>query len=354
MNWFEDEEQKEEQTEDKSTEESSEDSSESGEDGDSKESNDKDKVSQLMQDGGSAIESIFNSGLIYYERLPMLEVVYDRLIRMMSTSLRNFTSDNVEVSLDTITSTRFGDYIDQIPMPALVGVFKAEEWGNSGLITIESSLIYAIIDVLLGGRRGTAAMRVEGRPYTTIERSLVERLITVILNDMCQAFNPISTVVFNFERLESNPSFATIARPTNASVLTKLKVDMDERGGMIEILLPYATLEPVRDDLLQSFMGEKFGNDSVWETHLAKEVWITDMQMRAILDRLSFSLKEVLSWEVGSKIDLHAKPDSSIELVCGEKKLFAGQMGQKDGNIAVQITDNFIKQQEKEDAQPNN
>src|SRR3954453_1660621 len=115
---------------------------------------------------GSGIAAIVNSALVSYERLPMLEVVFDRLVRMMSTSLRNFTSDNVEVSLDNITSIRFGDYLNSIPLPAMLSVFKAEEWDNYGLLTIDSALIYSIVDVLLGGRRGTAAMRIEGRPYT--------------------------------------------------------------------------------------------------------------------------------------------------------------------------------------------
>ena len=99
----------------------------------------------------------------------MLEIVFDRLVRLMTTSLRNFTSDNVEVSLDRITSVRFGDYLNSIPLPAILSVFKAEEWDNFGLLTVNSSLIYSIIDVLLGGRRGQTAVRVEGRPYTTIE-----------------------------------------------------------------------------------------------------------------------------------------------------------------------------------------
>ena len=73
---------------------------------------------------GSGIAAIVNSALVSYERLPMLEVVFDRLVRMMSTSLRNFTSDNVEVSLDNITSIRFGDYLNSIPLPAMLSVFR--------------------------------------------------------------------------------------------------------------------------------------------------------------------------------------------------------------------------------------
>ena len=196
-----------------------------------------------------------------YERLPMLEIVFDRLVRLMTTSLRNFTSDNVEVSLDNITSIRFGDYLNSIPLPAMLAVCHAEELGNYGLFTVDSNLIYSIVDVLLGGRRGTAAMRIEGRPYTTIERTLVQRMIEVILGDMRQAFEPLTPVTFTLDRLETNPRFAAISRPANAAILVKLRIDMEDRGGRIELMLPYATLEPIRKLLLQQFMGEKFGRD---------------------------------------------------------------------------------------------
>src|SRR5580698_10243399 len=48
----------------------------------------------------TCMQKIISSGLVSYERLPMLEIVFDRLVRIMSTSLRNFTSDNVEVGID--------------------------------------------------------------------------------------------------------------------------------------------------------------------------------------------------------------------------------------------------------------
>ena len=211
----------------------------------------------------SGVRAIINSALVSYERLPMLEIVFDRLVRLMTTSLRNFTSDNVEVSLDNITSIRFGDYLNSIPLPAILAVFRAEQLDNYGLFTVDSNLIYSIVDVLLGGRRGSAAMRIEGRPYTTIERTLVQRMIEVIMNDMVQAFEPLAPVNFALDRLETNPRFAAIARPANAAILVKLRIDMEDRGGRTELLLPYATLEPIRKLLLQQFMGEKFGRDSI-------------------------------------------------------------------------------------------
>ena len=289
------------------------------------------------EDEISGIQAIVDSAMVSYERLPMLEIVFDRLLRMMSTSLRNLTSDNVEVSLDSITSIRFGDYLETIPMPAMISVFKAEEWDNYGLMITDSALIYSIVDVLLGGRRGTAAMRIEGRPYTTIERNLVERMVTVILSDLSAAFDPISPVTFRFDRLETNPRFATIARPANAAVLARLRIDMEDRGGRVELLLPYATLEPVRELLLQMFMGEKFGRDSIWETHLANELWSTDVELDAVLDQIVLSLNDVMNWRPGSQILLNAVPSSPINLRCGEIPLFMGGMGQKNGNMAIKI-----------------
>ena len=288
-----------------------------------------------LEDEISGIQAIVDSAMVSYERLPMLEIVFDRLLRMMSTSLRNLTSDNVEVSLDSITSIRFGDYLETIPMPAMISVFKAEEWDNYGLMITDSALIYSIVDVLLGGRRGTAAMRIEGRPYTTIERNLVERMVTVILSDLSAAFDPISPVTFRFDRLETNPRFATIARPANAAVLARLRIDMEDRGGRVELLLPYATLEPVRELLLQMFMGEKFGRDSIWETHLANELWSTDVELDAVLDQIVLSLNDVMNWRPGSQILLNAVPSSPINLRCGEIPLFVGGMGQKNGTMAI-------------------
>ena len=284
----------------------------------------------------SGIRAIINSALVSYERLPMLEIVFDRLVRLMTTSLRNFTSDNVEVSLDNISSIRFGDYLNSIPLPAILAVFRAEELDNYGLLTVDSNLIYSIVDVLLGGRRGTAALRIEGRPYTTIERVLVQRMVEVVLNDARQAFEPLTPVHFNLDRLETNPRFAAIARPANAAILIKLRIDMEDRGGRIELLLPYATLEPIRKMLLQ-FMGEKFGRDNIWEGHLATEIWTTETEVRAVLDEQQMPLSSVLNLKVGDTMMLNATPDSEVSIRAGSIPLTTGRMGRKGQHIAIRV-----------------
>jgi flagellar motor switch protein FliM len=294
-------------------------------------------LADVSLNDNSGIRSIIDSAMVSYERLPMLEIIFDRLVRLMTTSLRNFTSDNVEVSLDRITSVRFGDYLNSIPLPAILGVFKAEEWENFGLVTVNSSLIYSIIDVLLGGRRGQGAVRIEGRPYTTIETSLVKRMIEVVLADAELAFKPLSPVKFNIDRLETNPRFAAISRPANAAILVRLRIDMEDRGGNVELLLPYATIEPIRATLLQMFMGEKFGRDPIWEGHLATEIGQAQVEVDAVLYEARLPLRRMMQLEVGDTLMLELKPDAMVTVRCGDVSMTEGRMGRVGDRVAVGV-----------------
>jgi flagellar motor switch protein FliM len=294
-------------------------------------------LTDISLNDNSGIRAIIDSAMVSYERLPMLEIIFDRLVRLMTTSLRNFTSDNVEVSLDRITSVRFGDYLNSIPLPAILSVFKAEEWDNFGLVTINSSLIYSIIDVLLGGRRGQTAIRIEGRPYTTIETNLVKRMIEVVLADAELAFKPLSPVKFNIDRLETNPRFAAISRPANAAILVRLRIDMEDRGGNVELLLPYATIEPIREVLLQMFMGEKFGRDPIWEGHLATEIGHAEISVDAVLYEAKLPLKQLMKLKLGETLMLGIKADANISVRCGDVILTEGRMGRVGDHIAVRI-----------------
>jgi flagellar motor switch protein FliM len=285
----------------------------------------------------SGIRAIIDSAMVSYERLPMLEIVFDRLVRLLTTSLRNFTSDNVEVSLDRITSVRFGDYINSIPLPAILSVFKAEQWDNFGLLTVNSSLIYSMIDVLLGGRRGSATARVEGRPYTTIETNLVKRMIEVILADAELAFKPLSPVEFNIDRIETNPRFAAITRPANAAILVRFRIDMEDRGGNAELLLPYATIEPIRKVLLQMFMGEKFGRDQIWEEHLATEIGQAEVSVDAVLYEARLPLRQMMALQVGDTLPLEIRPDAMVTVRCGDVALTEGRMGRVGDRVSVRV-----------------
>ena len=120
---------------------------------------------------------------------------------------------------------------------------------------------------------------------------------------------------------------------------------MEDRGGRIELLLPYATLEPIRKLLLQMFMGEKFGRDSIWETHLASELWATDIEMEAVMDDMVVPLSQVFDLKVGSRIVFNTTPHSEIEMRCGGVPLYRATMGRRGNRIAVQISEGIDRKE---------
>lgn len=303
------------------------------------------EIDSLLGFGGgdagskSGIHALLDKALLSYERLPMLEIVFDRFVRTLSTSLRNFTSDNVEVSIDSITSMRFEDYLNSVPLPSLLCIFQAVEWENFGIITIDSNLTYSMVDVLLGGGRTHRPVKVEGRPFTTIEQDIIKSLASVMLDDMSTSFNPLTPITFRYERLESNPRFASITRPSNAVILITLRVDMEDRGGKAEILLPYVTLEPVKELLVQLFTGESFGGDSQWESYLFKEVRHTAINVEAVFPEKQLNLGDIARLKVGSTIVLDAAPEDAVEIRCNGISMMAGKLGSSGKQIAIKVTD---------------
>jgi flagellar motor switch protein FliM len=281
--------------------------------------------------------AIVNPGDVTYERLPMLEVVFDRLERILTSSVRNFCSQSVDIGLAAVGAQRFGDYLEGVPLPAMIAVVKAVEWDNYLILAIDQPLIYAIVDVLLGAR-GTATGRSgSNRPFTSIETALVERVVKLALADLSLAFQPLTPVQFKLERIETNPRFAAIARASNACSVFKLAMHFEDRGGTFEFLLPHATLEPVRMLLLQQFMGEKFGRDPIWENHLAGCVWETALELEAVLEEQTLPLARVMALDVGSVLQLDAGPDAKVTLRCGGVTMLQGRMGRMGDRIAVAI-----------------
>lgn len=287
--------------------------------------------------GGRGVTALLDQSVVNYEKLPMLEVVYDKFERLLSASLRQYTADNVDVTIMNMTSVRFGDYLNQVSLPAGLVVVNAVGLEDYIMLTYEAQLIYAVVDVMLGGRKSRPAPIV-GRQFTAIERKIMDTLTDIVLANMTESFAPVAPIGFKAERMEVNPRFAVITQETNVCILVTVRVSLEGREGKMQFCLPYATLEPVREQLLQQFMGEKFGQDNIWENHLSQELYHTTMRMNAVLDEHQFSLGEVMKWKIGDTIELDARSDSQIKLECGGVLKLMGHMGKALDYKAVRIS----------------
>ena len=289
------------------------------------------------------LRAVIESDVVSQERLPMLEVVFDRMVRILATSLRNFSSDSVDVSLEDVASIRFGDFMSRLAIPAMIGVFRVDEWENYGLVTVEPALAYAVIDALLGGKRGGEPRMIDGRAFTAIETELVARMMRIILEDMSIAMEPIAKNSMVLERIEPSPRFAAIAGGTNICAVATFRVELDDRGGKFSILLPHAMIEPVRHLLSQRFMGETLGRDGLWEAHLAAEIRKVVLPLDVVLGERAMPLAEIRDMGVGSTIALYQNADTPLDLRSAGVTLGRVQIGQRSGNIAVRLITDIAK-----------
>jgi len=285
----------------------------------------------------TGLRAVLESRIVSHERLPMLEVVCERMVRSFATSMRNLTSDAIDVSLEDINSVRFGDFMGHVQLPAMLAVVRIEPWANLAIMSVESSLIYAVVDALLGGRRGSTQMMIDGRDFTTIESNLVSKMIDLALSEFALAFEPIEPISLQLERIETNPRFAAIARPSNVAAVATFRVDIDGRGGRFSLLFPYATLEPVRNKLIQRFMGEQSGGENRWQAHMEDELRRAEVTLDVVLGERDLRLDEVRALSVGQTISLGGAPDQPLSIECAGVSLGKAQVGQRRNNVAVSL-----------------
>jgi flagellar motor switch protein FliM len=266
----------------------------------------------------------------------MLEVVCERMVRALSTSMRNLTSDSIDISLDDVTTARFGDFMDRVTLPAMIAVVRVEQWENYGIVTVDSGLIYAIVDALLGGKRGSQIL-IDGRDFTTIETALVARVLNLAILEFCTAIAPIAPVSMKLERIETNPRFAAIARPSNIGAVCTFRIDIDGRGGRFSMMFPQATIEPVRDKLAQRFMGETAGRENIWPEHMRQQMLSTQVELCVLLGEIGLTLEQVQALEIGQNLSFHTEPAELMDVQCGGLKLARVRAGQRRGNLAVSL-----------------
>ena len=304
-----------------------------------------DAVESIPRDAGpisavderTGIRALVDSAVVTNERLPMLEVVFDRFVRALTTSMRNFTSDNIEISIERVFAARFSEFIQTVSTPSLLSVVHAPQWDNYALFVVDAPLTYAVVDALLGGRRYQGQQTKLSRPFTQIETRLISKMLGLAAEDLSKAFAPLTRIEFKNDRLETNPQFAAIVQPTNVCAAATINLRMEDHGGTFSIVLPYVTIEPIRDLLLQRFVGEKFGHDGIWEDHLVKEIRQTSVQIEAVLGEKIMRLGEVMNFRVGQVLPFALGKNDPIDVRSGGVQLGHATIGRMGKSVAIKV-----------------
>lgn len=267
----------------------------------------------------------------------MLAGVVDRLAGSTAISFRIMSRSSADARTEQPRPTRFAEFMETVPPLALIAVMRIGTWGGNCLAVIDSDLADIAIGLLLGGQGGATPAQPR-RGYTAIERAVAERLARdQIAGNLISAFAPVTELDVALDYVASDAAEAAIANPPAPCLVWRIAIIVEGRSGSITFLLPYAAIEPIRPQLSRDPAGSGRDRDAAWHSHLEAELPLTDVALRAVVERRRISASEVLRWRVGSIVPLNRRHDEPIDVFCDDLLVLRARMAEHDGRIALHV-----------------
>jgi flagellar motor switch protein FliM len=166
---------------------------------------------------------------------------------------------------------------------------------------------------------------------------VIDKVVKQVLQDLEQAWQPVTAVSFGFVRSEVNPQFATIIPPTDVVIVVRYELEMDRMMGRMALVLPYSTIEPIRSKLYASFQSDQLEVDAQWILRLRKLLHDVPVELAVELGSASIKGSELINMEIGDIIMLDNDANRPLLVkVEGVGKLRATP-GICRGNLAFQV-----------------
>ncbi len=297
----------------------------------------KKEVSNPLPKGGAAL--LLQKDETKVEHFPMLDVVFDKFVQHLSLDLRNFFQTNTESKLKDVNSLTFSEYLQTLSPNKVFNIVKTANWDSSNLIVVDKSLIYALINVLMGGKRqakGPAQLK-DDRSFSGLEFNLVERFVNLTLNELARAFSVVYPLSFTLDRQETNSKLIGTVSNQSPVIVCSVKIDVAEFSGQLDVVIPHISLDPIREELLKKHVGDSFGAQGAWRSYLTNELLQTEFELSAVLLEETQLLSEVLNWKKGSSLKLETHQLDEIELRCESIQLAKGKLGHHNGMISIEV-----------------
>ncbi|SNB47051.1 flagellar motor switch protein FliM [Geobacter sp. DSM 9736] len=297
-----------------------------------------DPEKELAREGGGVSNyNLFstdpNKGFV-----PNLDIIYDGFIRYnrgnMSARLRKL----VEYRKVGAKVLKFEDFLQTLPSPVCMAIYKIDPLKGASLIAMDSTLVFTIVDSILGGT-GKPNIPQNNRLFTSIELRLMEKIVRDMLTDMEKAWAPLHATRMNLLKMEVNPRMVSIV-PSEYQVITmSLEIQVEATTGTMVFAVPYMTIDPIRDKLKSGSHFDLLAVDPQWSYRLSAELTEAPLDVSVEMGRAKITMAELLHLAPGDTILLEDRPNQN-ELtvkVAGVDK-FSGIAGVRNGNKAARIS----------------
>ena len=269
--------------------------------------------------------------------IPNLDIVYDGFIRYNRVTMSNRLGRMVDIKKEEALPFKFGDFLSVLPSPVCLAIYKMDPLKGAALIAFDSTLVFTIVDSILGGS-GVASGQGMNRLFTSIELRLVEKIVKDVLADLEKAWAPLCPVSMNLLRLEMNPRLVNIVPPEYQVVTMSMKIQIEETVGNMILAIPFMTIEPIRDKLKRGVQSDMMAVDPLWSYRLSEELLSAPLDISVEMGCASITLAELLELAPGDTVMLESSGKDELVVKVGGATKFLGIAGVSGGNKAVQIS----------------
>ena len=268
-------------------------------------------------------------------KLPTLEMINERFARTLRIGLFNLLRRSADLSVRGIDLVRFGEYMHSLQVPTNLNLVKMKPLRGTAIITFEPRLVFTVVDNFFGGA-GKYPAKIEGREFTPTEMRVIQLLLKQTFTDLVEAWAPVMPVEFEYLNSEVNPHFANIISPRDYIVVSRFNVELEGGGGELHVALPYAMLEPIREQLDAGVQSDRIEKDEGWVRAMRAQLLDADLELSSAIARRQISLRELSRLKIGDIIPIDLA--TTVQLQVEQMPLFSGEFGIHNGRNAIKVT----------------
>jgi flagellar motor switch protein FliM len=269
--------------------------------------------------------------------VPNLDVVYDSFIRFNRVTLSNRLRKIVEIKKVRAQPYKFDDFLQTLPSPVCMAIYKMDPLKGAALISMDSTLVFTLVDCILGGT-GSLDLHEPNRLFTSIELRLMEKIMKDVLGDMEKSWAHIIQTKMNLLRMEMNPRLVTIVPPEYQIITMTLEIQIEETKSEMVFAIPMMTIEPIRDKLKAGTQLDVMTGDPQWSERLSSELLNAPVELSVELGESRITLAELIQLTPGDTIMLDTDCQSDLLVKIEGISKLRGLPGMRCGNKAVQMT----------------
>lgn len=272
------------------------------------------------------------------EHLRTLEIIFEHYGRLLSTNLPVYLRKNIQVNVVNSEACTFSEFATALANPVLLAVVDFDPLGGNIMLEVAANLGFTIIDRMLGGQGNPLD---KSRDFSEIERSIIDKILSICVQLLREPWKNVTEINPYLERVETNPQFAQIIAPSEMIAIVTLNVKIGDVEGLMNICLPYFTLESVMDKLNTKywFANMKDNSDEQFGEHIETIIRKVSMPVKAVMGKSTITVSDFVNLQLGDIIKLNSKIDSEMNVYVGNLLKFKGLPGTSRDQYAIRVTE---------------